>query len=100
MSAPVRASSGAPDAPAGSHAHVLDNPAWAALTGSQSHLAEGLGWATRFHPDVAPSTALSEVADPASWEHLATLVGPGGTAALTDVSVVPNGWEVLGAGGG
>lgn len=79
---------------------VLDNPAWAALTGPQSHLAEVRTKAARFHPDVTPFTALSDPDDPESWQDLASLVGPGGATAVIGPAAVPAGWTVLGQGSG
>lgn len=57
--------------------HVLDNAAWAALTGPHAHLAERVGRAARYPTDVSPFTALADPADPRSWDDLAALVGPG-----------------------
>ena len=42
--------------------HILDNPAWAALTGPHAHFAERRGHAIRYHPDVAPFHAVSDEA--------------------------------------
>lgn len=39
-----------------STSHVLDNPAWAALTGPHAHFAERVGRAARYPVDVVAST--------------------------------------------
>ena len=80
--------------------HILDNPAWAALTGPHVHFAERVGRAVRYPADVAPFYAVSDLDDPRAWADLATLVGPGGTASVRGVTRAPAGWEVLRAGQG
>ncbi|MEV7691559.1 GNAT family N-acetyltransferase [Streptomyces bungoensis] len=80
--------------------HVLDNPAWAALTGPHAHFAERIGHAARYHQEVAPFHALSDEDDPRAWADLARLVGPGGTAAVRGVTEAPDGWEVVSLGHG
>ena len=80
--------------------HILDNPAWAALTGPHAHFAERVGRAVRYPADVAPFYAVSDLDDPRAWADLATLVGPGGTASVRGVTRAPAGWEVLRTGQG
>ncbi|MET7485442.1 GNAT family N-acetyltransferase [Streptomyces sp. NPDC005538] len=80
--------------------NVLDNPAWAALTGPHAHFAERVGRAARYPVDVAGFHAVTDTDDPRAWADLATLVGPGGTAALRGVSEVPDGWEIVRSGEG
>jgi len=80
--------------------HVLDNPAWAALTGPHAHLAERVGRAARYPVDVAGFHAITDNDDPRAWADLATLVGPGGTAAVRGVSETPDGWEIVRSGQG
>ncbi|WP_405866550.1 GNAT family N-acetyltransferase [Streptomyces sp. NBC_00005] len=80
--------------------HVLDNPAWAALTGPHAHLAERVGRAARYPLDVAPFHAVTALQDPRAWADLATLTGPGGTAAVRGVTQAPDGWEVVRTGRG
>jgi ribosomal protein S18 acetylase RimI-like enzyme len=80
--------------------HLLDNPAWAALAGPQSHLGEVRAKAARFHPDVSPFAALSDSGDPQSWQDLAALVGPGSATAVIGATALPAGWTVLGQGSG
>jgi len=80
--------------------HVLDNPAWAALTGPHAHLAERVGRAARYRVDVAGFNAITDNDDPRAWADLATLIGPGGTAAVRGVSETPDGWEIVRSGQG
>ncbi|MFJ9630897.1 GNAT family N-acetyltransferase [Streptomyces sp. NPDC101175] len=86
--------------PATTTTHVLDNPAWAALTGPHAHLAERVGRAARYPVDVAGFHAITDNDDPRAWADLATLVGPGGTAAVRGVSETPDGWEIVRSGHG
>ncbi|MFF0085750.1 GNAT family N-acetyltransferase [Streptomyces canus] len=83
-----------------SSSHILDNPAWAALTGPHAHFAERIGHAVRYQQDVAPFHALSDEDDPRAWADLAALVGPGGTAAVRGVTEAATGWEVVRTGHG
>ena len=83
-----------------SSSHILDNPAWAALTGPHAHFAERVGHAARYRQDVAPFHALSDEDDPRAWADLAVLVGPGGTAAVRGVTEAAVGWEVVRTGHG
>jgi ribosomal protein S18 acetylase RimI-like enzyme len=80
--------------------HVLDNPAWAALTGPHAHFAERVGRAVRYPVDVAGFHAITDNDDPRAWADLATLVGPGGTAAVRGVGEAPAGWEIVRSGQG
>ncbi|MFK0191837.1 GNAT family N-acetyltransferase [Kitasatospora sp. NPDC090308] len=85
----------------GAAAHVLDNPAWAALAGPHAHLAERRGRAARYPADVSPFTALADPADPLAWQDLAALAGPpGSTTPVTGAAAAPAGWEVLESGHG
>ncbi|MDV9169531.1 GNAT family N-acetyltransferase [Streptomyces sp. W16] len=83
-----------------STSHVLDNPAWAALTGPHVHLAERVGRAARYPVDVAGFHAITDNDDPRAWADLATLVGPGSIAAVRGVSETPDGWEIVRSGQG
>jgi ribosomal protein S18 acetylase RimI-like enzyme len=83
-----------------SSSHVLDNPAWAALTGPHAHFAERFGRAARYHRDVAPFYAVCDEDDPRAWADLAALVGPGGTASVRGVTEAPEGWEIVHTGHG
>lgn len=80
--------------------HILDNAAWAALTGPHAHLAERVGRAARYPADVSPFTALADPDDPRSWEDLAELVGPGTVTPVTAVRTVPDGWTIEQGGDG
>jgi GNAT superfamily N-acetyltransferase len=82
--------------------HLLDNPAWAALTGPHhAHFAERVGSAARYPADVSPFTALADPDDPAAWADLLALVGPGGSAPVSGASAgPPEGWETLRSGSG
>ncbi|MFC9298887.1 GNAT family N-acetyltransferase [Streptomyces sp. NPDC057011] len=87
--------------------HVLDNPAWASLSGAHTAFAErpgpggalgpGTSRAARYRADVSPFAALADPADPRSWADLGALVGPGGVASLAGVLTPPEGWETVGA---
>ncbi|EKX60745.1 GNAT family N-acetyltransferase [Streptomyces ipomoeae] len=94
-----------------SSSHVLDNPAWAALTGPHAlphslkgmggtPIAQRIGHAARYHQDMAPFHAVSDEDDPRAWADLAALVGPGGTASVRGVAEAPEGWEVVRTGHG
>jgi ribosomal protein S18 acetylase RimI-like enzyme len=76
-------------------AAVLDNPAWASLTGGHAGLAETVGGAARYLPDVAPHAALRDETDPRAWHDLRLLVGAGRDIALAGVSAVPADWDVM-----
>ncbi|MER7763928.1 GNAT family N-acetyltransferase [Streptomyces sp. NPDC097619] len=78
-------------------AAVLDNPAWAALTGPHAPLAERYGRAARYPRDTAPFAALADPEDPRSWADLAALAGPGARVTLTGRPVPPPDWELLGS---
>ncbi|MBA2950914.1 GNAT family N-acetyltransferase [Streptomyces himalayensis] len=75
--------------------YILDNPAWAALTGPHARFAERVGRAARYPADVSPFTALADPADPRAWDDLAALVGPGGETAVPGVTAPPDGWELV-----
>jgi ribosomal protein S18 acetylase RimI-like enzyme len=95
--------------------HILDNAAWAALTGPHAHLAERVGRAARYALDVSPFTALADPAGPRAWDDLAALagpagprvwddltalVGPGAVTHVTGARSVPEGWETVQHGQG
>ncbi|MEU9091094.1 GNAT family N-acetyltransferase [Streptomyces sp. NPDC048428] len=80
--------------------HVLDNAAWAALTGPHTRFAERVGRAARYPTDVSPFTALDDPTDPRAWDDLAALVGPGTVTPVTGVQSVPDGWETEQSGDG
>ncbi|MFF1922590.1 GNAT family N-acetyltransferase [Streptomyces sp. NPDC058221] len=74
--------------------HILDNAAWAALTGPHAHLAQRIGGAARYPTDVSPFSALRDPADPRAWDDLATLIGPGNATPVSGARTVPGGWTV------
>ncbi|MEU9479948.1 GNAT family N-acetyltransferase [Streptomyces sp. NPDC048191] len=80
--------------------HVLDNAVWAALTGPHAHLAERVGRAARYQDGVYAVAALADPADPAAWNDLRALVGPGTTVRVKPVARVPDGWTVEDGGEG
>ncbi|MFJ9966100.1 GNAT family N-acetyltransferase [Streptomyces avermitilis] len=84
-----------PDAP-----HVLDNAAWAALTGPHARFAERVGHAARYPLDVSPFTALADPSDPRAWDDLAALVGPGTVTPVSGATVPPAGWATVRSGQG
>ncbi|MGW0229391.1 GNAT family N-acetyltransferase [Actinopolymorpha singaporensis] len=76
--------------------HPLDNPVYAALTGPHAHLAETLGRAVRYQPDVSPFAALPGEPTEADWADLARLTGAGSVVTLSGGHVVPpDGWGVV-----
>jgi GNAT superfamily N-acetyltransferase len=73
--------------------HVLDNPAWHALAGPQSTVAERVPLAARYQRDVSVFAALPDEPTPEAWDGLRDLVGPGEDAFLARRElVVPDGW--------
>ena len=76
--------------------HVLDNPAWHALTGPQQMVADGHPPAIRYDPAIAPFAALPDEPSPEGWAAMGELVGPGGVAVLfRPPPDAPPGWEQL-----
>lgn len=73
--------------------HALDNIVWHAAAGHQSDLAEHLGDAARFDPDVVPFAAVSDITSAAAWVDLATLVGDEVAILFAPNVVVPDGWS-------
>ena len=72
---------------------MLENPAWAALTGPQACYAEASGDAARYLPDISPFAALADPASPSAWRDLATLSDQ---VLLTAPSLTAGpGWEVV-----
>ncbi|MFD6891003.1 GNAT family N-acetyltransferase, partial [Streptomyces sp. NPDC059957] len=93
---PSQVTPGIPRAPAAPH--VLDNPAWASLSGPHAAFAVRAGGrAARYVPDVAVFSALADPADPSSWEALRSLAGPDRVVALSGVLTPPPGWETVGS---
>lgn len=86
--------------PAPTEPHILDNAAWAALTGPHAGLAERVGRAARYPTDISPFSALDDPADPRAWTDLAALVGPGTAAPVSGAVTVPDGWTIERGGDG
>ncbi|MFD2415448.1 GNAT family N-acetyltransferase [Amycolatopsis pigmentata] len=74
---------------------VLDNAAWAALTGPHARFAERHGQAVRYAVDVAPFLAVSPEADERVWADVAALAGPGATVSVGGGLAPPPGWELV-----
>ncbi|MFI2204174.1 GNAT family N-acetyltransferase [Streptomyces sp. NPDC020192] len=79
---------------------LLDNAVWAALDGPHAHLAERVGRAARYQDGIYAFAALADPADPAAWDDLCTLLGPGTTVRIKPVDRVPDGWRIEGEGEG
>ena len=75
---------------------VLDNPVWNALSTTHASFAEGDELAKRYPVDVAPFAATRDQSTQ-SYDSLAQVIGPGGTAALPLATMpeLPAGWIVL-----
>jgi ribosomal protein S18 acetylase RimI-like enzyme len=77
---------------------LLDNAAWASLTGPHAHLAEGTSKALRYPPDVSPFVAVPAAVDDEVWRALAELAGPGAVVALgvsaSTIERLPADWEI------
>ena len=75
---------------------VLDNPVWSALSTTHSSFAEGNELAKRYPFDVAPFAATWDQSAE-SYDSLARLLGPGGTAALPLAAMpdLPVGWTTV-----
>lgn len=81
--------------------HILDNPVWAALNGPHRHLAERVGAAARYQPDVAPFITVAPGAGASVWADVAALAGAGEVVTITGTAPAPPGhWEVVLEAGG
>ncbi|WP_277185739.1 GNAT family N-acetyltransferase [Caballeronia sp. BR00000012568055] len=67
---------------------LLDNPAWAALTTKQAHLALGDGPARRYDPAVAPFAAVERMT-PEALHRLGRLLAPEESVAVQSVTALP-----------
>ncbi|MGW0629271.1 GNAT family N-acetyltransferase [Streptomyces sp. NPDC002758] len=75
--------------------HILDNPAFASLTGPHARFAERRGRVLRYPVDVSPWLALPDEPDGDDWADLAALAGPGAEVPLAGFrGRVPDGWEI------
>ncbi|KHK97772.1 GCN5 family acetyltransferase [Microbacterium mangrovi] len=82
-------------------AEVLDNAQWSALTGPQASFAIGGDLVRRYPEDVAPFVAVRTWDDPAVWDALVDLVGPGAEFGLSGYAgQLPPGWELVSHGEG
>jgi ribosomal protein S18 acetylase RimI-like enzyme len=76
--------------------HLLDNAAYASLTGPHAHLAERRGRVVRYPVDVSPFLALPAEPTPADWADVAALAGAGAVVPLAGVAgPPPPGWETV-----
>jgi ribosomal protein S18 acetylase RimI-like enzyme len=75
---------------------LLDNPVWNALSTTHASLAEGDADAKRYLVDVSPLAATRDQSLEC-YQSLAELLGPGGQAALSLVTVpeFPPGWTIV-----
>jgi len=75
---------------------VLDNPVWNPPSTTHASFAEGDELAKRYPVDVAPFAATRDQSTQ-SYDSLAQVIGPGGTAALPLATMpeLPAGWIVL-----
>ncbi|MFE4467666.1 GNAT family N-acetyltransferase [Leifsonia sp. NPDC056824] len=74
--------------------HVLDDPAWNALTGPHAALAVGDDRARRYPEDMSPFASVADRGSDADWGRLAALVGPGATLGVF-ADAAPEGWEAV-----
>jgi ribosomal protein S18 acetylase RimI-like enzyme len=81
--------------------HILDNPAWAALTGPHAKIAEVEGKARRYPPEVSLFNAIDDIDDQESWRDLAKLAGTDATPVFIRREIrVPAQWETVYSGVG
>lgn len=86
---------------ASTDAAVLDNAAWHSLAGPHASFAIGGDLVRRYPDDVAPFVAVRTWEDPAVWDALRELVGPGAEVGVSGYEgSYPEGWELLGGGEG
>jgi ribosomal protein S18 acetylase RimI-like enzyme len=75
--------------------HVLDNPAWHALVGTQASLGRGDGLARRFDPEVSVFAAVPDEPRAEHWDALRALIGSlGGGAVVRSELPDLDGWSV------
>jgi ribosomal protein S18 acetylase RimI-like enzyme len=77
-----------------SEAQILDNPAWSALVGPHCGVAQRVGSAARYLPQVSVFGALDDGADASAWADAARLLGTGAMALMAPPSPVPSDWQV------
>jgi ribosomal protein S18 acetylase RimI-like enzyme len=76
----------------GVDAELLDNPAYAALTGPQAYLSVRSGRAVRFRDDVSPFLAFPGRPTEQDWRDAEGLIAPGGGAGVIEPGELPPGW--------
>jgi len=69
--------------------HVLDNPAWSALTGPQRDLGRCTGVVARFDPGISLFGAFAHDPGPGDWAAMARFIGPGGVVITTGCTGTP-----------
>ncbi|WP_449224403.1 GNAT family N-acetyltransferase [Amycolatopsis silviterrae] len=80
---------------------VLDNAAWASLTGPHAAFAERVGQAVRYPVDVSVFLAVPDEPDERVWDDIAALAGPGAVVPLLpQAGPPPAEWEILEKMGG
>lgn len=72
---------------------VLDNPVWHALAGDHAGVAERVGRAARYLPDVSVFAGLEDLEDDHAWADAARLAGPGGSIVTAGAGAPPAGWQ-------
>ncbi|MEV0565295.1 GNAT family N-acetyltransferase [Dactylosporangium sp. NPDC050588] len=81
--------------------HILDNPAWAALTGPHARFAERSGDAIRYQTDVTPFITVAPGSGTDVWDDVAALAGAGEVVTITGTAPPPPPhWEVVLEAGG
>lgn len=75
---------------------VLDNAAWASLTGPHAEFAERVGQAVRYPADVSVFLAVPDEPSADVWDDVAALAGPGAVVpAFSQAGPPPPDWELL-----
>jgi ribosomal protein S18 acetylase RimI-like enzyme len=79
--------------------HALDNPIWKALMVAQSHLAQSVGEARKFPPEITPLGGFPQPSAN-SYVSLAELLGKQPAVGLffDSTPIVPTGWAILQGG--
>ncbi|WP_312878623.1 GNAT family N-acetyltransferase [Amycolatopsis echigonensis] len=75
---------------------VLDNAAWASLTGPHAGFAERAGQAVRYPADVSVFLAVPDEPSADVWDDVAALAGPGAVVPVfSQAGPPPPDWELL-----